>query len=98
MTTSSTHTNRSARKRAFYVIALAIMNFLGFMILTTNVHGIFFVPTILVPIGAGLYLLSLRCPNCGNRIYKRKVRVFGETFTYWGGFVPRRCATCDFTL
>jgi hypothetical protein len=88
----------SPRKRAFFAIAVAFINFFGFLILTMNINGIFILPAILVPVGAGLYLLSLRCPNCGNRIYKRKVKLFGEEFTYWGGFIPTRCAHCEHEL
>ncbi len=88
----------STRKRAFYAIALAALNFFGFLILTINVNGAFIWPTILVPVGAGLYLLTLRCPSCGNRIYKRKAKLFGEEFTYWGGLLPRRCSHCSTEL
>lgn len=88
--------NVSLRKRAYYTIAIAAINFLGFLMLTVTISQIFIWPTILVPFGAGLYLLSLRCPKCGNRIYKRKVRIFGEEFIYWGGiFVPKRCSHCN---
>jgi hypothetical protein len=89
----------SPRKRAFYAIAIAVMNFFGFLILTLYAHSAFIWPTILVPVAVGLYLLSLRCPNCGNRIFKRKVKIFGEEFTYWGGFsVPRSCSRCNADL
>jgi hypothetical protein len=82
------------RKKAIYAIAIGFLNFVGFMILAKNVDEAFLFAAILVAAMAGLYSLTLRCPNCGNRIYKRKVRLFGEEFTYWGGFVPKRCSHC----
>jgi hypothetical protein len=85
----------SVRKRAFYAIAIAVLNFFGFLALTVNVNGVYIWPTILIPLVAGIYLLSLRCPSCGNRIYKRKVRIIGEGFTYWGGFIPKQCSHCE---
>jgi hypothetical protein len=84
----------SLRKRAIVAICLAGVNFLGFLALTTTIDARFIWPTILIPLMGGAYLLSLRCPKCGTPIYKRKATVFGETFSYWGGFVPRRCSRC----
>jgi hypothetical protein len=84
----------SLRRRAFYALFLAATNFLGFLILTVNVNQAFIWPTILIPAGAGLYLVSLRCPRCGTPIYKKKTRVAGIELTYWGGWIPRRCSSC----
>ena len=84
----------SQRKRALITIGFAVINSLGFMAFTISVSPSFIWPTLLIPVGAGIYLLSLRCPDCGSRIYKRKVKLFGEEFTYWGGFVPKKCSHC----
>jgi type IV secretory pathway VirB3-like protein len=86
----------SLRKKAFYGIVLAIINFFGFMGLATSFNNNFIYPAILIPAAAGFYLLSLRCPSCGTRIYKRKAQVLGESFTYWGGMViPKHCSQCN---
>jgi len=84
----------SQRKRAFLAIGFAVINFLGFLAFTINVSNCFIWPTILIPVGAGIYLLSLRCANCGNPIYRRRVRFLGQEFRYWGGFVPKKCSQC----
>ncbi len=84
----------SIRKRAFLALFLVVINFGGFLALATNINSTFIFPAILVPVGIGLYLLSLRCPYCGNRYYKRKTKLFGMEFTYWGGLIPRHCSHC----
>jgi hypothetical protein len=40
----------------------------------------------------------LRCPVCGQHIYKRKVQIWGMEFSFWGGLPPDRCANCDSPL
>jgi len=84
----------SQRKRVLLAIGFAVINFFGFLAFTINVSNSFIWPTILIPVGAGIYLLSLRCPNCGAPIYKRRVKLLGEEFTYWGGFIPKKCSQC----
>ncbi len=43
-------------------------------------------------------LQTLRCPNCGNPIYRRTVRLFGATWTYRSIFPRRHCSRCGFDL
>lgn len=82
------------RKQAFLAIFLAVINFIGFLTLSTIIDSIFIWPAILIPVGIGLFLLTLRCPSCGHRYYKRKTKLFGIEFTYWGGLIPRYCSHC----
>ena len=85
----------SMRKRAFIAIGFAVMNFFGGMGLAEFVDSRFVWLAFLVPVGAGLYLLTLRCPRCGTPIGKRTGRVFDIEFTYWGGFaIPKNCSQC----
>jgi len=85
----------SLRKRAFIAIAFAVMNFFGGMGLAEFVDPRFVWFAILVPVGAGLYLLTLRCPQCGTPMGKRTGRIFDIEFTYWGGFtIPKDCSKC----
>lgn len=85
----------SLRRRSLYALLLAGLNFIGFAILTVNVSHAFGWPMVLIPVVAGLYLLSLRCPRCGTPIYKRKATLAGIELTYWGGWrIPRRCSSC----
>lgn len=84
----------SLRRRALLAIGFAAISFFGFLMPMAIASDAFW-PTILIPIGAGFYLLWLRCPNCGTPIFKRRVRLLGEHFTYWGGFsVPKKCSQC----
>ncbi|QEX21331.1 hypothetical protein FRZ61_12560 [Hypericibacter adhaerens] len=88
------------RKRAIIAIFIAFLNFVGLGAwgITTEIK-LLLVLAVIVPALAGAYLLSLRCPNCGTRIYKRKAQIFGEEFAYWGGLgVPRECAKCGTKL
>jgi predicted MFS family arabinose efflux permease len=89
----------SIRKRAFVAIALGIMNFFGGVaggsILDRRLWWIAGV----APVAAGLYLLTLRCRVCGTPIYKRRVKLLGMEFTYWGGFtIPQNCSNCGSSL
>lgn len=88
----------SVRKKAIYVIAFTLISFICFSPLVEMYNGKFFLLIFVIPVFSGLYLLTLRCPKCGNRIYKRKSVIFGEKFTYWGGFVPKRCSHCNHEL
>jgi hypothetical protein len=95
MSRASENGGTSLRRRALYALLLAGLNFIGFAALTVNVSHAFGWPMVLVPAGAGLYLLSLRCPRCRTPIYKRKTTLFGIELTYWGGWrIPRRCSSC----
>lgn len=89
------HAGASLRRRSLYALFLAGSNFIGFAFLTVNVSHAFGWLMVLIPLGAGLYLLSLRCPRCGTPIYKRKATVAGIELTYWGGWIPRRCSSCS---
>src|SRR5829696_8096339 len=44
-------------------------------------------------------LHTFRCPNCDKPIYRRTVRLFGASWTYWSSAFPRRhCSQCGFDL
>jgi hypothetical protein len=88
----------SIRRRALIAVALAVINVLGSLAAAITWGNAFVVPGVLVALVAGGYLLSLRCPNCGARMCKRKVRVLGEEFTYWGGLIPKTCSECGAPL
>ena len=90
-----THAQPSLRRRSLYALLLALMNFVGFAFLTVNVSHAFAWPMVMIPAGAGLYLLTLRCPRCGTPIYKRRAKIGGIELTYWGGSrIPKRCSSC----
>jgi hypothetical protein len=80
---------RPVRKYAIVAIAIAAMNFVGFLTLATYVREQFIWPTIVIPGAIGIYLLLLRCPNCKTPIFKKKLRLFDEEFTFWGGITSK---------
>jgi hypothetical protein len=84
----------SVRKKSIYAMAIATLNFFGFIILATSISNFFAIFAVGAPFICGILLLSLRCPVCGQPMYKRKIRIFGEEITYWGGFLPKRCSKC----
>jgi hypothetical protein len=84
----------SVRKKTFLGIFLAGINFFGFLAMSNIISSVFILPAILIPAGIGLFLLTLRCPDCGQRYSKRKTKLFGIEVNYWGGFIPRHCSHC----
>jgi hypothetical protein len=104
--------NISVRKRVIYALFIAITNFIGFVIgfvflpkdiesiyLPDNYILIYFVSVILTQVCSILYIFSLRCPNCGNRIFKRRIKIFGNNFIYFGGInLPTYCNQCNYKL
>lgn len=44
----------------------------------------------------GSYLaFTARCPHCGEPVYRRRRRFFGETWTYWSHSPQRICSSCN---
>jgi hypothetical protein len=85
----------SLRKRAFIALALGMMNFVGGVVLGSMLDHRFWWIAGVSPVAAGLYLLTLRCDRCRTPMYKRRVKLLGMDFTYWGGFtIPRKCSNC----
>lgn len=89
----------SVRKRAFLTIGLCVMNFFGTALIFYWAAPGFVWLALGWPVAAGTYLLTLRCPRCGARIYKRRVKLCGMDFTYWGGpTIPKTCSRCGTDL
>ena len=84
----------SVRKKAFLAIVLCGINFLGFLMLAVNVNQVFIIPAVLISAILAVYLMLLRCPHCGNLIIKKRTKIMGAEFSYWGGAIPRRCSNC----
>lgn len=87
--------DQSLRKKAFLAIFFTIINAIGTGLLALYIDQRSIWLTILIVLGGGLYTLTLRCPNCGAPMYKRKTQILGMDFTYWGGFtIPKNCSHC----
>lgn len=85
----------SLRKRLLLAFLFVLVNFIGSSGLTIYVDQRFIWLVILLPMGAGIYTLTLRCPNCGEFMIKKKIKIWGMEFTYWGGFtIPKNCSRC----
>jgi len=82
----------SVRKKAFYAMLFLWASFIGTAIL--NFQLCLYVEPF-VMIGTAIYTITLRCPNCGQWIYKRGKRFLGADFIFYGGNpIPRCCAWC----
>lgn len=89
----------SPRKRALIAMALGVMNMVGLLSFRVRSRNDVFVWAAAgVGVLVGVYTATLRCAACGTRMYKRKTRILGEEFTYWGGLLPKRCSNCDTSL
>lgn len=89
----------SLRKKSLVAIIFAAINFMGSLSLAINVDKRFIWIAIILPIGAGIYLLTLRCEQCGAPIYKQKGKILGIDITYWGGYtIPKNCSHCGAKL
>jgi uncharacterized membrane protein YfcA len=92
---SSGKQNVSLRTRAFVAIVLVLASFLGSLGLTLYVDQEFVWLLLIITIVGGIYTLTLRCPICGNPMYKRRIQIWNMEFTYWGGFrIPKNCSRC----
>lgn len=83
----------STRQKAAIALLFAFANFFGGLFLATYVDKRFIWSALVLPTVAGFYLLTLRCRNCGERVFKRKIKILGAEVTYWGGFL-RNCSRC----
>lgn len=85
----------SVRKKAICAFWFVYGSFLLTAITGTLIDFRFFLygEPILV-LGAAVYMRGLRCPNCGESIYKRRKDFLGLEVVYYLGLVPRRCAWC----
>lgn len=80
--------------RAFVVMALWFIACLGLMLHAALYQNPGYIFAIIITVVAGLYLISLRCPNCGHPIFKQKKTFLGEQFEAWGGMPPDHCEKC----
>ena len=44
--------------------------------------------------GLGIYLLSLKCPNCGNPVLRNKIKIFGIEIIMWTPWIASECEKC----
>lgn len=83
------------KKKLIILLGLATVNFMGGLIAALEIDQGFAVVAFGVPILCGLLILTMKCPRCGYRVWKREQRAFGVTWTIWGGFtIPDSCASC----
>ena len=89
----------SVRRRAAIWQVAQVIGFLGSGALVADTHPRLMVVPLAWVAGIWLHLRTLRCPNCGNPVYRRLTRMFGVTWTYFSAAFPRRqCSRCGFDL
>jgi hypothetical protein len=85
----------SVRKKAFFANAIFLMNAIGGFVAGVMIDFRLTAYVLVVALIFGIYQLTLRCPRCGQWIYKRRAKFLDMDFTYYGGNpVPRYCARC----
>jgi hypothetical protein len=83
------------KKKLIILTGLAFLNFMVGMALALEVHSGFALIAFGVPLVCGAIMVVMKCPRCGYPVLKRERRLFGVTWTYWGGFrIPSRCQNC----
>jgi hypothetical protein len=91
----------AVRKKAIELTASAFLSFVAGSVGAITIHSAFFVAAAAGPVICGLLLKRLRCPRCGNPIYRNEVHLFGVTWEYWGSFnpmPPSRCWKCSLSF
>lgn len=85
----------SLRRKAFVAALTAGVGFAANAILAIYVDQRFLWFAVVFLAGYGIYGFTLRCKNCGEFMGRRKVRLLGMEFTYWGGItIPKKCSRC----
>jgi hypothetical protein len=85
----------SVRRKAFFAFLLLWVSFLAVMIAGTFDFRFVLYGGATLTFGFVVYTCTLRCPNCGQWIYKRRKKLWGMEAIYYGGNpVPRRCSWC----
>lgn len=87
----------SIRKKALWTIFLTGLGFLGAVSLAVYVDQQLIWLAVLPLAAAWVYsFFALRCTECGAAMFsKRKFRLWGVDFNYWGGFtIPKACVRC----
>jgi len=85
----------SVRKKAFCASSFLYVSFLVALVAGMFDFRFFLYVAPIVTLGSAIYMRTLRCPNCGQWIYKRRLKLRGSYFAYYGGNpAPRHCAWC----
>lgn len=87
------------RTKLNLLVGVAIANGLLGFAAATNIHQGFVAYALGVWAACGIATLMIRCPRCGERAMRRKVRAFGTDWVYWGGFtMPKSCSNCGLSF
>ena len=83
------------------IIAFISWIITGFVIIAIAIEKDNVYYGIMVPVLAlifGVYIRSLKCPNCSNPVVENSVRIFGKELNRVTVWVPRRCSKCGHDL
>lgn len=79
--TPTTELNGPAvRKRAIILMRRAILTFLAGSVAMVKIHDGFGWVAFGIIVGCNILAARLRCPRCGNPIYRNEIRLFGVTW------------------
>ena len=83
------------RKKAFWSLAIFAVGLVASMLAFFSIDPRLWILWPIFAIGVMIYRHFLRCPRCGQSIYKRRKIFLGLEYTYYGvNLVPRRCGCC----
>jgi len=82
--------------RTKYRIAILIWFIGGSVLLLGTIYltQYFLVPLLILFCAIGIYVLSLKCPNCRKRVLHNPVTIMGKEFNIWTSWIPTKCTQC----
>ena len=85
----------NVRHQYGWALFAAVSMGLGTLLLTVYVNQRFVLALVGTVMACGVFILNLRCPDCGRPVALRTVDVRGARLHYWGGFtIPKACSGC----
>jgi hypothetical protein len=89
--------DRPVRKKALVLVFLMVTNLVGGLGLALAVDARLIWIAVILPALFGLLLATLRCPRCGEAVFRRKAVVrAGESTLSFG--IPGACSKCGVEL
>ena len=86
------------RNRVRLTTLLFVANGLALLLGALMISQFFLIALLVLLVICGGYVLSLRCPNCGNRVIYNPVDFLGVKMWMYTPWVPERCSQCTYPL
>ena len=88
------------RQKWLVLFVIMILNIIGgFILFYMTDRGVWLFVGMAFVMAAAVCVMQLRCPRCHNPVFRRRKRIGGMVWTYWGGpLPPANCGICDWNL